>query len=153
MSERPSHRRSSRLIETLILLALPFLLHALFPIRTIITAPYRYAGIVVMLVGLWIANQARQYFMEAGTTFQLEGASQTLVTDGPFRHSRNPIYLGMLLWLLGLAIVLGSLGAFILPTVVFLLMNFVMIPMEETRMEEVGGEAYLAYRSRVRRWF
>jgi len=152
MREHRRGQRSGRLIETLILLAVPFVLHFLVPIRILIHPPYTYLGVLVMAGGLWIANQARKRFKQADTSFQLEGESHTLVTEGPFRYSRNPIYLGMLLWLLGLAILLGSLSAFILPGLVFLLMNFVMIPFEERRMRDVGGEDYEAYKTRVRRW-
>lgn len=153
MRDHRRNQRSGRIIETLILFALPFVLHFVVPIRTLIRSPYTYLGVLVMAGGLYIANQARTLFKQADTSFQLEGEAHTLVTEGPFRYSRNPIYLGMLLWLLGLAMLLGSLGAFILPVAIFLLMNFVMIPFEERRMQEVCGEEFIAYKARVRRWF
>ena len=108
---------------------------------------------LVMALGLAIQSVAAKRFRKAGTSFSLEGDSSSLVTSGPFRYSRNPIYLGMLLWLLGLAILLGSLSAFALPVLVFLLANFILIPMEERSMREKFGEEYLDYQSRVRRWF
>ena len=147
------HRSSARIIEVLLLIGLPILLHFLYPIVTIFPKPYGYLGILVMALGLAIQSQAAKLFREVGASFSLEGDSSSLVTSGPFRHSRNPIYLGMLLWLFGLAILLGSLSAFVFPAFVFLLANFVLIPMEERSMHEKFGEAYLEYKSRVRRWF
>jgi protein-S-isoprenylcysteine O-methyltransferase Ste14 len=75
-----------------------------------------------------------------------------LMTGGPFGFSRNPMYLGMLIWLVGLAILLGSLIAFLFPILLFLLANFLLIPTEERRMEHQFGKQYVAYRQRVRRW-
>ena len=153
MRDHQGPRRSARFIEIFLLFALPFLLDLFVPIRILIHAPYTFIGVLVMLCGLTLANAARKLFNAAETSFQLQGESHTLVTDGPFRFSRNPIYLGMLLWVLGLAILLGSLSAFFLPVLLFLVMHFFMVPFEEKRMEEIAGEAYLEYKSHVRRWF
>lgn len=152
MGRHQGARSGSRLVEVFILFALPFLLDWLVPIYVLIDPPWTYSGIAIMIGGLVLASAARRKFLEVDTSVQLQGESHSLVTDGPFRFSRNPMYLGMLLWMLGLAILLGSLSAFILPLVLFLIMNFVMIPMEEKRMLEVSGKAYLDYKTRVRRW-
>jgi protein-S-isoprenylcysteine O-methyltransferase Ste14 len=76
-----------------------------------------------------------------------------LVTSGPFQFSRNPIYLGMLIWLIGLAILLGSLIAFAFPLIFFLLANFIVIPLEERDMECIFEARFFEYKRRVRRWF
>jgi len=152
MGRHQGARPGSRLVEVFILFALPFLLDWIVPISILINPPWTYSGIAVMLGGLVLASAARRMFLEVDTSVQLQGESHSLVTGGPFRFSRNPMYLGMLLWMVGLAILLGSLSAFFLPLVLFLVMNFVMIPMEEERMMEVCGDAYLDYKARVRRW-
>jgi protein-S-isoprenylcysteine O-methyltransferase Ste14 len=145
-------RRSSGIIEIVILLVLPLLLHYLIPIRTVIPPPYSYAGAIVMLVGLGLMIWAARVFQKAGTGFQLEKGGSALVTSGPFRFSRNPMYLGILIWLIGFAILLGSLSVFFLPVVIFLLAQFILIPIEEKRMEQTFGKEYMDYKSRVRRW-
>jgi protein-S-isoprenylcysteine O-methyltransferase Ste14 len=74
-----------------------------------------------------------------------------LVTEGPYRFTRNPLYLGQLLFLLGLGITAFPwllLGA----GVQALLLDRVVIPPEERRIAEHFGAAYEAYRHRVRRW-
>jgi len=146
-------RKSGRILEAVILIALPILAHYLIPIMIVIPKPYSYVGLVLMIIGLALNTWAAMEFRREGTGFQLQGGMSTLVTTGPFRYGRNPMYLGMLLWLLGLAILLGSIVAFIFPVVVFFLANFWIIPMEERRMVLTMGEAYLEYKKRVRRWF
>jgi len=105
-----------------------------------------------MLLGLGLMVWAARVFRKAGTGFQLEGGGSVLVTSGPFRFSRNPMYLGILIWLIGFAVLLGSLIVFIVPGIVFLLAEFLFIPIEEKRMEQMFGEEYIEYRRQVRRW-
>jgi protein-S-isoprenylcysteine O-methyltransferase Ste14 len=62
------------------------------------------------------------------------------------------MYLGALIWLFGLAILLGSLAAFLFPILLLLLANFLIIPLEERSMEGLFEEQYAEYRRRVRRW-
>ena len=118
------HRGTGRIVEFLLLIGLPVVLHYLIPIRTLIRPPYSYLGAVVMALALALMNWASSEFRKAGTGFQLQGQETTLVTSGPFRYSRNPIYLGMLLWVLGLAMLLGSLVVFAFPVLLFVLANF-----------------------------
>lgn len=75
-----------------------------------------------------------------------------MVMDGVFSFSRNPMYLGMVAILLGVAVGLGSTWALIVPPVFMGLIQTMFIRMEERILEEQFGAAYLAYRDRVRRW-
>ena len=150
--KKKGHRRSSGIIEIVILVILPILLHYLIPIRIVIPPPYSYFGAIVMLLGLGLMLWAASVFRKTGTEFQLEGGGSALVTSGPFRFSRNPMYLGILIWLIGFAVLLGSLVVFVVPLIIFLLAQFILIPIEERRMEEIFGEEYRAYKGRVRRW-
>jgi protein-S-isoprenylcysteine O-methyltransferase Ste14 len=149
---RESHRRSSGIIEIALLLVLPLLLHYLIPIRIVIPPPYSYTGAIVMVGGLGLMVWAARAFQRAGTGFRLEEGGSALVTSGPFRFSRNPMYLGIVIWLIGFAILLGSLVVFVLPVIIFLLAQFMLIPIEEKRMEQTFGKEYVDYKSRVRRW-
>jgi protein-S-isoprenylcysteine O-methyltransferase Ste14 len=63
------------------------------------------------------------------------------------------MYLGMLIWLVGLAVLLGSVMVFLFPILFFLLANFLVIPLEERSMERGWGGRYLGYKRTVRRWF
>jgi protein-S-isoprenylcysteine O-methyltransferase Ste14 len=75
-----------------------------------------------------------------------------LVTDGPFRVSRNPAYLGMAVLYAGLALLLNMLSALLALPLVLRLVTRVVIEREEPYLEKRFGEEYREYRARVRRW-
>lgn len=146
------HQIGARILEVAILIALPILFHYLTPVMIVIAKPYSYLGAVLMLLGLALMTWAAMLFRKVETSFQLRGGSSVLVTSGPFQFSRNPMYLGMLIWLIGLAVLLGSLIVFLFPILFFLLANFLFIPLEERRMQQMFGERSVEYKRRVRRW-
>lgn len=152
MVQTKGHRIIARILGATILLGLPILSHCLLPIMPIVPKPYTYFGIALMFLGLALGILASMIFRRIGASFQLHGRSSTLATFGPFRISRNPLYLGMLIWLAGLAIFLGSLSPFLFPILLFLIANFVIIPLEEQNMKTVLGQRYLEYKHRMRRW-
>ena len=91
-------------------------------------------------------------FVRAGTNPVPFSDASTVVTSGFYRISRNPMYLGMVLLLLGGALKSGWLGAF-LPIPLFVaIIHFRFILPEEQFMADAFGEEFLQYKSRVRRW-
>ena len=152
MNRTTNRRTVPRTVEIAILLALPLLFHYLFPILIIVPKPYTYLGIILLVSGLALATWAAKSFRIAGTGYQLHGKSSALTTSGPFRISRNPMYLALVIWLFGLAVLLGSLTAFLFPILLFLVANFLIIPPEERNMEQMFGGQYTKYRRHVRRW-
>jgi protein-S-isoprenylcysteine O-methyltransferase Ste14 len=147
-------RRNSvgTILEIMILLGAPILCHYLIPLVILIHGFWRLSGIVLMILGLVLANSGAREFRRAKTGFQLNTGGSSLVTSGPFRYSRNPMYLGMLIWLTGLAVLLGSLISFFFPLLIFILANFLLIPPEEKKLQETFGEQFISYRQQVRRW-
>ena len=152
MKQCKVRRSFSRLVEIGGLLVLPIMGHLFLPIIVLIPSPYRYFGILLMVLGLLIAISASNAFRATGTSFKLHGDASHLVTDGPFRRTRNPMYLGMLIWFVGLSILLGTLSPFLFVALLFLLLNFVIIPMEERSLREIHGQKFTEYEGRVRRW-
>jgi protein-S-isoprenylcysteine O-methyltransferase Ste14 len=140
------------LLEIMILIGIPVLCHFLFPLMKIVTGFWRLSGIILMILGLVLANSGAREFRKAKTGFQLQTGGTSLVTSGPFRYSRNPMYLGMLIWLTGLAVFLGSLISFLFPLLLFLLANFLLIPPEEKKLRQTFGEQFISYRQHVRQW-
>ena len=140
------------LLEIMILIGAPILCHFLLPLAKVITSFWRLLGIISMILGLVLANSGAGEFRKAKTGFQLQAGGTSLVTSGPFRYSRNPMYLGMLLWLIGLAVLLGSLITFLFPLLFFVLANFLLIPPEEKKLQQTFGEQFISYRQHVRRW-
>ena len=78
--------------------------------------------------------------------------ASSLVTSGPFRFTRNPMYVGMLLVLVGAAVWLGSVMAALFLPLFVLVLTLVQVRPEEAAMRELFGEPYLAYAARVPRW-
>jgi hypothetical protein len=117
------------------LLAAPVFCRYVVPVMIVIRRPYSYLGIIPMFLGWLLAIRAAAESRRAGTGFELRGSSSALVTSGPFRFSRNPMYLAMLTWLL------GSLIVFVLPVLFWLLAKLPRCPAggEEHRTPVRGG--------------
>lgn len=114
--------------------------------------PLTYLGWLLFALALALAVAVAWRFKRAGTTIKPFQRSSALVTDGLFAYSRNPIYLGMVVGLLGICLALGSLGPLlVVPPFVYILQSRV-IAAEERMLEDAFGEAYLEYCRRVRRW-
>jgi len=113
-----------------------------------------YISLFFVLLGFFITFSSARNFKNKETTvnpIKPEEASQ-LVTDGFFKITRNPMYLGMLLFLFGLSIYNGLIVGFVfLPLFVGYITFFQIIP-EESAMIEIFGEDYKAYMKKVRRW-
>ena len=102
--------------------------------------------------GLFLILWAARCFSRAGTAIPPYKPATTLVTEGPYRRSRNPIYLGMALIYLGVVCATSSLSVLVLFPLVLLVMEFGVIRREERYLARVFGEAYENYRREVRRW-
>jgi protein-S-isoprenylcysteine O-methyltransferase Ste14 len=127
-------------------------LHYFFPVTTIIPFPYNFLGLVIVGFGIYLAFQSVRLLISYNTTFEAGGNPSSLVTKYPYNHSRNPIYLGFLLIALGTATILSSLSAFIAPILFFLVVNGIVIPFEENRLQKNFGIEYEKYKASVRRW-
>lgn len=113
----------------------------------------RAVGFAIFLAGFIISASGRYEFARAGTeVIPASSKNSHLVTSGIFRFTRNPMYLGILIATVGIAMTIGTLAAYAAPVVFFLFVNAVSIPYEETKMERQFGEDYRAYKARVRRW-
>ena len=127
-------------------------LHYLMPIMRVVPAPWSYSGALLLVLGLAISAMGAGAFKRVGTPVKPFEPSTALVTDGLYRFTRNPMYLGLVLALLGAAILLGSLGALVPVPVFAWILQVQFIKGEERFLEEIFGERYLAYQQRVRRW-
>ena len=109
-------------------------------------------GIFVVLLGIILVYISLKKLSKMETTFIPDGEPAKLVVDGPFRISRNPTYLGMLLILLGTALSLQSLSSLLVAAVFFLIINFTWIRHEENKLSEIFKEDWQDYSSKTRRW-
>ena len=136
----------------LIYLIAAFLLNFLFPGLKIIPRPYNFLGIPLVILGIILTVWADQLFKKRKTTVKPFEKPSLFITEGPFRFSRHPMYLGFVMTLFGLAFGLGNVIAFLAPVAMFITFELLFIPQEEKSMEETFGQEYLEYKKRVRQW-
>jgi protein-S-isoprenylcysteine O-methyltransferase Ste14 len=110
------------------------------------------AGFILVGVGVIVAFSAVGIFKKASTTTVPFETPSALVTSGPYRFTRNPMYVGLALIYLGVAGTRAEIWPLILLPLVLAYVNFVVIPVEERRLHGVFGDAYQEYGARVRRW-
>jgi protein-S-isoprenylcysteine O-methyltransferase Ste14 len=132
--------------------ALMIALHFAAPIARIVPWPFSLAGIAPIVAGIALAVVAERRFKRAGTAVLPFAPSTALVEDGPFRFTRNPMYVGILLVLAGLFVLLGTLSPLLVIPPFFWLIRARFVVPEEAHMERHFGERYLDYKRRVRRW-
>lgn len=131
-----------------------WLLDAQLPLWQWLAAPWNKLGLVLIVLALVVDFWSLGLFFRAHTTFNPIHPERTreLVTDGPYRYTRNPMYLGMLIILSGWGIYLGSLGPLLLLPLFVLTLTVQQIIPEEKMLAEKFGERYRAYTKRVPRW-
>lgn len=122
----------------------------------IIPQPYNLVGILFIPVGMLLVIWANYALLHIGKIGLRDREPMqrpsNLVLVGPYRFTRNPIYLGCLLMLLGLVIVWSSIVTAFLLILVYIVFRYVFIKREETILEEAFGDEYRDFKKRVRRW-
>ena len=110
-------------------------------------------AIVLIVLGIVLAVSAAALFRREGTELDpTSTANRKLVTSGPFKLTRNPMYLGLVVVTLGVAIWVGAWPMFLAPVAIFATTNWVHIPFEEAKMRRQFGESFDGYARKVRRW-
>lgn len=142
--------RPPRIALTLLLtaVALQLVLPATLP--ALPAAPS--AGVVVAALGFGIMTRAWWLFRLVNTAICPTANTTTLITGDVYRVSRNPMYLGILLMLLGVAIGVGGLPFYLAALLFFLVIDFTFCPYEERKLEESFGRRFITYCKVVRRW-
>jgi protein-S-isoprenylcysteine O-methyltransferase Ste14 len=105
-----------------------------------------------LVIPAGLGGSALFRFRRHGTTHEPQGMPTALVATGPYRFTRNPMYLALSTLLTWFALLLDSAWVLLLVPVLVLLLDRVVIPFEEARLRGLFGEAYLDYCRRVRRW-
>jgi protein-S-isoprenylcysteine O-methyltransferase Ste14 len=133
-------------------IAIMLLLHFLLPKTQVLPFPCNLFGIIPLVLGIVMNLVADRSFKKNKTTVKPLEESTTLITDGVFRFSRHPMYLGFVLILLGIALLMGSLTPYVIVFGFAIFMHIVFINFEEKKLEETFGEAWLRYKKKVRQW-
>ena len=135
-----------------VLLLLSALLAALAPIASVPIPFHGPIATLFILGGLGFSVAGFFTFKSRGTPVRPGAEPTQMVLSGPYRITRNPMYLGILLISIGCFVAVESLWFIIPPVLLFWVMNFRLIPFEERLMKDRFGAEYDAYRQRVRRW-
>ena len=109
-------------------------------------------GGILVLTGLGLALSAISAFAEGGETLRPATPSSQLFTGGPYRYSRNPIYLAMVVFGVGFGVATLNVWIVVFSIVAGAIFNFFVIPLEEEYLARRFGSEYAAYKRIVRRW-
>ncbi len=138
-------------VFVLLSIILIVLSYFLLPQYNYLPIPYNFAGIAVSFAGFVLMGKSRDLFKKHQTTLAITKSS-SLIQEGVFSKSRNPMYIGMFLLLLGIAICFCNLFSLMVPFTFIILMHFVFVLKEEKLMLGEFGQNYTDYCERVRRW-
>lgn len=109
-------------------------------------------GAALGLLGIGIAAWGRTTLVKGGTHVSPYRSTSSIVSGGPYRFTRNPLYVGVQGLFVGLSLMFGTWWGLILLVPAFLVLHYGVVLREERYLERKFGNDYLAYKSRVRRW-
>jgi protein-S-isoprenylcysteine O-methyltransferase Ste14 len=109
-------------------------------------------GGLILCVAIYIMVVSAPRFKRAGSNIEPWKPTTTIIMDGMYARSRNPIYLAMLIGFAGFAIAAGSIASFALLVVFWAILQFYVVAREERYLEAKFGQEYTDYRNIVRRW-
>jgi protein-S-isoprenylcysteine O-methyltransferase Ste14 len=137
----------------LVTIVLAFVLALVIPLELHVSAPVRWVAGFLVVAGIWVSILGRGAFERAGTNVNPMQPSTRLVLAGPYRVTRNPMYVGMAFACVALAVatINGWLLVLLLPT--WAVMHWGVILREERYLTRKFGSEYEEYRRRVRRYF
>lgn len=139
-------------VLALIYLVIVYLVKRYIPISLVVPDVLRNIGIALVVIGIMLGFGVVWEFGKSRTTLNPHGSVTSIVTSGVFRFSRNPIYLGFVLMLIGFPLYTGTYwGLFFAPLLV-ISFNELVIQYEEAYLEKKFGDEYTSFKSRVRRW-
>jgi protein-S-isoprenylcysteine O-methyltransferase Ste14 len=133
-------------------IALMMLLHFLVPLKILLNFPVTLIGIALLIAGAMMAIKEKKRFAKVQTNIKTFDKPDKLLTDGLYKYSRNPMYLGFVIALLGVWLLLCSLSPLLIVLIFIFITNSVYISFEEKMMGDTFGELYFTYKNKTRRW-
>ena len=127
-------------------------LHYLWPLPIAARSLSLTLGVALCVFGVGIAGWGRATLARSGTNVNPYKPTTSIVTAGPYRFTRNPLYVGLQSLFLGLSFLIGTWWGLVLVVPAFLILHYGVVLREEAYLERKFGHAYLAYRRKVRRW-
>ncbi len=136
----------------LIHIVLAFALTWLIPLPLVVPQTLRLSGFILVILGFLLGLGALLAFRRTRTTRSSGSSATQLITFGIYRFTRNPVYLGFLLMLVGIPLNAGSYWGIPLTPIMIILFNRLVIEQEEENLAQEFGEEYKSYKAKVRRW-
>ena len=136
----------------IIAVAAMVILHVALPLAIVVPSPVSYVGVAAIAAGVAMIAWSRRAFQSAGTPITPFTESTVLIQHGLYRWTRNPMYLGAVLLVSGVAFLLGSMTPLIVAGAFFVILQEGFIRYEERLLEQRFGEEYRRYRRSTRRW-
>jgi len=118
----------------------------------IVTYPTNLLGIIILLLGLYLSKKGSDQFQKADTNINTFDEPDKLITNGLFKYTRNPMYLGFAISLLGVAVILGTIQSLIIFIFFIMITDQWYIKFEEQMMVTKFGSEYKSYMKRTRKW-
>jgi protein-S-isoprenylcysteine O-methyltransferase Ste14 len=139
-------------VVALMFIVIAYFLGRFVAVPLVLPLAVRNIGFALAFIGLLLGIAAFLEFRRARTTLDPHGSAKQVVTSGIYRFTRNPIYLGFLLMVIGLPLNSGLIWGIVVAPFYIMLMNRLVIEHEETYLQKKFKDQYTSYRSRVRRW-
>ncbi|MBV6449617.1 MAG: hypothetical protein MHPDNHAH_00329 [Anaerolineales bacterium] len=154
MSEKKDHAdvKIHPPVLLVIHIAVAWLLGKFISLPIVVSPMIQNVGLALAGIGFLCGLLALYAFMKARTTLNPHGSVSSVVSTGIYRFTRNPIYLGMVLMLIGFPLAFGNVWGIPLTLTFVPLMNKLVIEREEAYLAKKFGEGYTGYQSRVKRW-
>ena len=139
-------------VVALFFIVIAYVLGRFIPLPFIVPMVVRNIGLLLTFIGFLLGIGAFMEFRKARTTLDPHGSAKQVVTSGIYRFTRNPIYLGFLLMVIGFPLISGLVWGLFLAPLYMLTMSRLVIEREEIYLEKKFKDQYTGYKSRVRRW-
>lgn len=142
--------RPPRIAFTLLTVSIMFWYFS--PAETLLFIPYKLVASICMVIGFAGLILAWLQFKKSKAVISPTAKTTNIIRTGLYRYTRNPMYLGMFLILLGASFYMGTIPSMLAPVVFFLIIDKVFIPYEEEKLLTSFGDLYSEYMTVTRRW-
>ena len=122
------------------------------PPQTLLYIPYKLIAGISIVFGFTVMTWAWLQFRRSDTAVCPTSKTSRIVTNGAYRYSQNPMYLGMLFMLTGASFLMGTMPSMFAPIGFFIIIDKVFIPYEEGKLLSNFGDVYSRYQMLTRRW-
>jgi protein-S-isoprenylcysteine O-methyltransferase Ste14 len=136
----------------IVLMTISIGLWSFSPPQTLLHIPYQLIAGVSIVFGFTVMTWAWLQFRKSDTAVCPTSITSRIVTNGAYKYSQNPMYLGMLIMLTGASFLMGTIPSMLAPIGFFIIIDKVFIPYEEEKLLSDFGDVYSKYQMATRRW-